>query len=237
MASIQDRSTLIGNAEPIAGSHQDQNVAIDMPADQVEAQKTMFERSSHPVALFFHLFFRVAAVVMYLVGYYLIQNFILVFVICVLLLAFDFWTVKNITGRLLVGLRWWNEIREDGSNEWVFEARQNNAPNAADSHTFWTSLYVFPLIWAVLAILQLLHPAWLCIAFVALALNGANVIGYTKCDKDAKKRLTGYGQSVMNTGIGRNVMGGILSRSAGATGMVANMFMGNSTAGGGSATR
>jgi len=29
--------------------------------------------------------------------------------ICVLLLSsFDFWTVKNVTGRLLVGLRWWN---------------------------------------------------------------------------------------------------------------------------------
>jgi hypothetical protein len=28
-----------------------------------------------------------------------------------LLLAFDFWTVKNVTGRLLVGLRWWNEVR------------------------------------------------------------------------------------------------------------------------------
>ncbi len=28
----------------------------------------------------------------------------------VLLLAFDFWTVKNVSGRLLVGLRWWNEV-------------------------------------------------------------------------------------------------------------------------------
>jgi hypothetical protein len=50
------------------------------------------------------------------------DNFTLVFVITILLLAFDFWTVKNISGRLLVGLRWWNEIQPDGSNKWVFES-------------------------------------------------------------------------------------------------------------------
>jgi hypothetical protein len=38
------------------------------------------------------------------------------------LLASDFWTVKNVTGRLLVGLRWWNNIKDDGENEWVFES-------------------------------------------------------------------------------------------------------------------
>jgi len=40
-----------------------------------------------------------------------------------MLLAFDFWTVKNISGRLLVGLRWWNEINEDGTNSWLFESK------------------------------------------------------------------------------------------------------------------
>ena len=28
----------------------------------------------------------------------------------VLLLALDFWTVKNVSGRLMVGLRWRNEV-------------------------------------------------------------------------------------------------------------------------------
>ena len=46
------------------------------------------------------------------------------FITVILLLAFDFWTVKNVTGRLLVGLRWWNRVKEDGSSEWVFEAKQ-----------------------------------------------------------------------------------------------------------------
>lgn len=34
---------------------------------------------------------------------------------------------KNISGRLLVGLRWWNEVKPDGSNEWIFESLEKTA--------------------------------------------------------------------------------------------------------------
>ncbi|OWK11064.1 hypothetical protein Celaphus_00006910 [Cervus elaphus hippelaphus] len=30
----------------------------------------------------------------------------------------------NVTGRLMVGLRWWNQIDEDGKSHWIFEARK-----------------------------------------------------------------------------------------------------------------
>jgi hypothetical protein len=56
----------------------------------------------------------------------LFVNFVGVFIVEILLLSFDFWTVKNVTGRLLVGLRWWNEIKEDGSSEWIFESLEVN---------------------------------------------------------------------------------------------------------------
>lgn len=42
----------------------------------------------------------------------------------VLLLSMDFWTVKNITGRLMVGLRWWNYVDDDGKSHWIFESRK-----------------------------------------------------------------------------------------------------------------
>ncbi|CAO3634576.1 unnamed protein product [Cunninghamella echinulata] len=76
------------------------------------AVRDYFEQSSHPIAAFFFLAFRLGALLMYLLGSIFTDNFTLVFVITILLLAFDFWTVKNISGRLLVGLRWWNEIQE-----------------------------------------------------------------------------------------------------------------------------
>ena len=52
----------------------------------------------------------------------MINYSVLLFVIIVLLLAFDFWTVKNVSGRLLCGLRWWNETGPDGQSVWVFES-------------------------------------------------------------------------------------------------------------------
>lgn len=52
------------------------------------------------------------------------DSFIASFVTVVLLLSMDFWTVKNITGRLMVGLRWWNYVDDDGKSHWIFEARK-----------------------------------------------------------------------------------------------------------------
>ena len=55
--------------------------------------------SNHPTARFFHLFFKISALTLYLLAGFFSDNFILIFVACILLLAFDFWTVKNITGK------------------------------------------------------------------------------------------------------------------------------------------
>lgn len=78
----------------------------------------------HPFAAFFHILFRLTAVVFYFIFNLVTNSFITGFVIIVLLLSFDFWVVKNVTGRLLVGLRWWNYVDEDGNSQWMFEARK-----------------------------------------------------------------------------------------------------------------
>ncbi|KAI9491066.1 hypothetical protein BDB00DRAFT_835026 [Zychaea mexicana] len=155
------------------------------------AVREYFDQSSHPIAAFFFLAFRLGALLMYLLGSLFTDNFTLVFVITILLLAFDFWTVKNVSGRLLVGLRWWNEIQEDGSNRWVFEsASPHRKNNAADSRLFWSVLYATPVLWILLALTCIFtfKFSWLVIVVVAIALNVANVYGYTQCDKDAKKK-------------------------------------------------
>ena len=36
---------------------------------------------------------------------------------------------KNVAGRLLVGLRWWNEVTDEGSN-WRFETLEEVGPSA-----------------------------------------------------------------------------------------------------------
>lgn len=42
----------------------------------------------------FHVMFKAAALLIYLFGTWFTSNFVFLFVVCVLLLAFDFWTVK-----------------------------------------------------------------------------------------------------------------------------------------------
>ena len=41
-----------------------------------------------------------------------------------ILLSADFWLVKNVSGRLLAGLRWWNVVDETSQNQmtWKFES-------------------------------------------------------------------------------------------------------------------
>jgi len=78
----------------------------------------------HPLAVFFHLLFRVLSIITYLLCGLFNSGFIVNFVLIIILLSLDFWTVKNITGRLLVGLRWWNYVDEDGDSHWVFESRK-----------------------------------------------------------------------------------------------------------------
>ena len=48
--------------------------------------------------------------------------------VVVVLLALDFWTVRNVSGRVLVGLRFWNQVDEDGTSFWVFEHRNVSKP-------------------------------------------------------------------------------------------------------------
>jgi hypothetical protein len=64
---------------------------------------------------------KAAALAFYILSALFVNNFVIIFVITVLLAALDFWVVKNVSGRILVGLRWWNEINDEGESVWKFE--------------------------------------------------------------------------------------------------------------------
>ena len=61
--------------------------------------------------------FRVGALIAYLLCLFISDNFVLNFILIVALLSMDFWTIKNVSGRLLVGLRWWNHVSSSGKKE------------------------------------------------------------------------------------------------------------------------
>eukprot|EP00877_Chromochloris_zofingiensis_P011578 jgi/Chrzof1/6674/Cz19g05090.t1 len=114
---------------------------------------------THPVAVFFHSAFKVAAVVFYILCETVNKNqFVTNFVVCIVLLAMDFWTVKNVTGRLLVGLRWWNDAN-DGGSAWRFEslAEGQRAINPHESRWFWTVLVANQAVWGLMCLMALLR--------------------------------------------------------------------------------
>lgn len=144
------------------------------------------------MTIFFHLLFKGLSLFLYIFGSWFTDNFIFLFVMCIILLAFDFWTVKNVSGRLLVGLRWWSYVKDDGSNEWIFESLEDMAElSPFDSRIFWGALYLSPVSWGVLFLIGILRLKfeYLPIVIAGVVLNSANVVGYTKCSSKAREKM------------------------------------------------
>ena len=111
----------------------------------------------------------------YLFGVLFTDNFVLIFITTILLLAADFYYLKNIAGRRLVGLRWWNEVdTATGDGRWVFESAdpETRELNATDKRFFWIALYAQPVLWVLLAVLALVS-----LEFIWLTLVGECALG------------------------------------------------------------
>lgn len=148
----------------------------------------------HPIAAFFHVVFKIAALLVFILGGIFSMGYVLLLIVTVLLLAADFWTTKNVTGRLLVCMRWWNTVTEDGSTQWVFESCSDaeQRVSAYDSWFFWVTTGGNCAVWLVLAFVNILSISKLPIAITGLMLSGANFLGYFKCRRDAKNKVTAF---------------------------------------------
>ncbi|OCK92779.1 golgi apparatus membrane protein-like protein tvp23 [Cenococcum geophilum 1.58] len=172
--------------------------------------------SSHPITLLTFLFFRISSLLVYLFGLKLFtKNYVLIFIITILLLATDFYYLKNIAGRRLVGLRWWNEAdTATGDSRWVFESAdpETRTINATDKRFFWLALYAQPVLWVILAIVALasFEPIWLTLVVIALILTVTNTLAFSRCDKFSQ--ASNFASSaVYSSGLARNLAGGMVS--------------------------
>ncbi|EZF26891.1 golgi apparatus membrane protein TVP23 [Trichophyton rubrum D6] len=174
---------------------------------------------------------------MYLFGVLFIKNFILVFIITLLLLSADFYYLKNIAGRRLVGLRWWNEVNmQTGESHWVFESSDPNTRviSATDKRFFWLGLYSTPALWiglAVLAIIRLQSVIWLSLVgmfyytlrlvdvagkltkvllAIALILTITNTLAFSRCDRFSQ--ASSFASNALSGGIAGNFATGMFGR-------------------------
>ncbi|KAI9806879.1 MAG: Golgi apparatus membrane protein tvp23 [Piccolia ochrophora] len=172
--------------------------------------------SSHPITLLCFLTFRISSLLVYLFGVIFTANFVLIFILTILLLATDFYYLKNIAGRRLVGLRWWNEVSQtSGDGRWVFESSDpaTRTTNATDSRFFWLALYAQPLLWVGLAFVSIVKLAflWLTLVVIALVLTVTNTLAFSRCDRFSQ--ATNLASSALYSGgLARNIAGGMVGR-------------------------
>jgi hypothetical protein len=165
--------------------------------------------AAHPYVCLFHLVFKGLAIFTYWIIYALTKDIVFTFILTTIFLAADFWTVKNVTGRILVGLRWWNKMNEDGTSEWVFESGVDRSQvSSLDKNVFWIALYVFPIYWAGAAISNVLSfsPNFVILNMMGLAFAGINAMGYTKCSRSGQQAVTDWAKNQAMKVITGNVL-------------------------------
>ena len=60
-----------------------------------------------------------------------------------------------------MGLRWWNEVKDDGNEEWIFESDHEVRKTSIDTSIFWFSLYITPIFWGIFVILEFIGIKWM----------------------------------------------------------------------------
>ena len=140
-----------------------------------------------------HFIFKLSAMICYLLMNFFVRNLILTYIVVLTLVIMDFWTVQNVTGRKLVGLRWSSRIREDGTEEWVFESEAREI-NQADHRVFWITNYASPVVWVLLSLMNILtfsiSNAMICV--FAAGLSIVNLMGYRKCEANHDAKVKGF---------------------------------------------
>lgn len=98
---------------------------------------------------FFHSGFKGAQIFCFLMLGLFTSDQILQFVLTTVLIVLDFWTVKNVSGRLLCGLRWWTTIDEDGNEKWFFECYDKKFTDTEQRWVkmFWSTQVGITLFW------------------------------------------------------------------------------------------
>ncbi len=116
-----------------------QSVAPKQELEQKEQNESVLEKvnniqnliknSSHPKLCIVTIGVKAATLVAFILLDLFVKMDSLAYLVTILLGSVDFYITKNIAGRLLVGLRWWNEVKDDGSEVWIYESKNESIFN------------------------------------------------------------------------------------------------------------
>ncbi|KAK8825074.1 hypothetical protein WA556_006363, partial [Blastocystis sp. ATCC 50177/Nand II] len=156
--------------------------------DPVSLNANTLQQSYHPSILLLHTVIKCIALIWYLFGWIFVKSSTLNGVLVLLLVASDFYVTKNISGRLLVHLRWWSSTDRNGQQTWRYESNPspgNTMGERVDSTVFWLFTLSFPAVWCFFCIISLirLHFLWFLVCAIAFALSGFNAYLYIQASR------------------------------------------------------
>ena len=144
----------INNSEPNANQGQNNLLQGEAQPGQKKKYKItdFYRKSSNPSVALITVGLKLASLFFFLF-LNIITSEAFVMIVVILLDAADFWYTKNISGRILVGLRWWNKFDPENQQDiWTFESKNEIKEASIDRNTFWISLYGFTVAWLILFI-------------------------------------------------------------------------------------
>ena len=169
------------------------NLNNEMQGQQSKKQKykitDIYRKSSNPIVALITIGLKLLALFCFLILDFIASD-AFVMIVVILLVAADFWYTKNISGRILVGLRWWNKFNPDTQQDiWSFESKNEIKEASIDRNTFWLSLYGFTGAWLALFIWEcvIFNFMWGFLCLICLAIAGTNTYGFFRCSKLQQK--------------------------------------------------
>ena len=172
-------------------SNNDMNNNNDQAGGNKINATDFIKKSRNPQVALVTVSLKLLAILFFLFFSIFTSNEAFVMITVVLLVAADFWYTKNISGRILVGLRWWNTFDQNTQeNKWTFESKNEIKESNMDRRTFWISLYGFAGIWVILFIWECIsfNFTWAFLCLIALIISGTNVVGFFRCSKIQQKK-------------------------------------------------
>lgn len=119
-----------------------------------------------------------------------------IFVVVLISTCLDFWVTKNVTGRYLIGLRWWSasdissdedledspEDQDENQKEgWYFESFPYDVSNSIlDVNIFWWGQSSSCIFWSIFLVLKVLGLSmfWGMLVFVCWSLTAMNLYAF-----------------------------------------------------------
>ena len=114
-------------------------------------------RPSQKLVVALHTVFKLLAFLVYMTASIISSSFIACFILVMMLLSADFWVVKNVSGRLLAGLRWWSVVDEEGELVWRYESwtqEQRDLAQRGEGTYFWATIISQQVLWTLLAVVS-----------------------------------------------------------------------------------